>query len=292
MKVIHGQNLNLVTQDVESVRALVTPTVAETWLATQKLNRVLNRTSVLAYRRDMQEGRWSFTADPVRFDLNGNLIDGQHRLTAVVGLDDVDHAPDFIEMLVITGLEPDAQMAMDQGRRRSTGQQLQLKGVKNSTSISAGIRLLMLWQTDRLFTRRWDDAVNISTASILSYSQANPELVALANKLIYNVKDIGFRPAVGIAFILKMGTVHEIEVSNFFSDMLTLVNQPEGSPLLAMSRRLQRSRIEGLKLPDTDQLAFLIRTWNTWRAGGTATKLQRPPRGEWTDANFPKIDGL
>jgi hypothetical protein len=289
MKVIDGEYFAPVSPEFTTDRVMVTPAVAEAWLETQKRNRVLNRNAVLSYRRDMLDGRWSFTADPIRFDVNGHLIDGQHRLTALALLDENFHGIDF---LVVRGLEPETQMAMDQGRRRSSGQQLQLTGIKNSTSISAGVRLLMLWNTDRLFTRRWDDGVNISTASILSYTQANPELVDLANKLIYMIKDIGFRPAVGIAFVLRLGTQYEEEAEKFFSDMLTLVNQPEGSPLLAMSRRLQRSRIEGLKLPDVDQLAFLIRTWNNWVNGASATKLQRPPRGEWTDANFPKVEGL
>lgn len=288
---IPGDLLNLSVNTIHSDLVRVTPTVAQEWLDTQKANRVLNRNAVLAYRRDMIDNRWHFTGDPIRFDVNGHLIDGQHRLTALA-LIEAGAFPPYVDFMVMRGLPTEAQLAMDQGRRRSTGQQLQLKGYRNSTSIAGGIRLLMLWNTDRLFTRRWDDGVNISTSSILAYAEANPELIDHATDRYSNIRDIGFRPAVGLAFTLKLGLVYRDEVTEFFSDMLTLVNQPEGSPLLAMARRLQRSRVEGLKLSEVDQLAFLIRTWNHWANGTSAERLQRPKGGEWTDANFPKVTGL
>lgn len=134
--IIRGEVLDLGVHLVQTDHVLVTSTVAEKWLATQRVNRVLNRHTVLAYRRDMIDGRWAFTGDPIRFDVDGCLIDGQHRLTA---LSLTEGYPKTLEFVVVRGLPPEAQLSMDQGRRRSSGQQLQLTGIKNSTSISAGV---------------------------------------------------------------------------------------------------------------------------------------------------------
>jgi len=289
MEIIEGQDMILATDTVQTDIARVTPELAEKWLATQDRNRVLSRVTILSYRRDMLDNRWNFTGEPIQFDASGHLINGQHRLTALSLLDGL---VDSVPFLVVRGLTPDAQLSMDQGRRRSSGQQLQLTGFKNANAVASGIRLYMLWNTERLFTRTWDDAVNISTASILAFAQANEERVDYVNSKYGVIRDVGLRHSAGKAFTLKLSAGDTEAVDLFFSEMLTLVNQPEGSPLLALSRRLQRARIEGLKLTEVDQLAFLIRTWNNWVKGTSAERLQRPRGSEWTDANFPKIEGL
>lgn len=58
---------------------------AEAWL--EKLHpsqRNVRRHHVSTMANAMRTGRFKFTADPIRFDNKGQLIDGQHRLRAVV----------------------------------------------------------------------------------------------------------------------------------------------------------------------------------------------------------------
>jgi hypothetical protein len=287
--VLPGELLELDWPIIRTDFVSVTPKLADKWLGSQTRNRSVNRPAVLGYRRDMLDGRWTFTGEPIQFDIEGRLINGQHRLTALSLL---DGQIDTITFLVVRGLPPEAQLSMDQGRRRSSGQQLQLTGFKNATAMSSGIRLYMLWNTERLFTRKWDDAVNISTASILAFAQANPELIEHANSKYGVIRDAGLRHSSGMAFVLKLGLDNAETVNLFFDELHALVNQPEGSALLALNRRLTRARLEGLKLSDVDQLAFLVRTWNHWINGTRAGKLQRPKGGEWNDENFPKVEGV
>jgi hypothetical protein len=65
--------------------AELTPQVAEKMLANQHPNqRKLREIHVLTIANDMEKGTYKWTGDPIRFDLKGRLIDGQHRLSAVV----------------------------------------------------------------------------------------------------------------------------------------------------------------------------------------------------------------
>lgn len=62
----------------------IEPHLAESWLTKNVKNRNLTDRIAKKYARDMASGKWKTTGDPIRFDVDGNLIDGQHRLQACV----------------------------------------------------------------------------------------------------------------------------------------------------------------------------------------------------------------
>jgi hypothetical protein len=62
----------------------VTPALAAKWLEGNTHNRPLKESAVNQLARDMQAGRWRLTHQGIAFDASGVLIDGQHRLWAVI----------------------------------------------------------------------------------------------------------------------------------------------------------------------------------------------------------------
>ena len=69
----------------------------------------------------MKNGLWQI-ADAIKFDLNGMLCDGQHRLSAVI------LAKISIDFLVIVGFSPDAAVVIDKGRNRTFVDSAKLRG--------------------------------------------------------------------------------------------------------------------------------------------------------------------
>jgi hypothetical protein len=65
----------------------VDPATAESWLAKNPNNRNLRVPVVQSYARDMVSGNWMLNGETIKFDQSGKLIDGQHRLSAVVTAD-------------------------------------------------------------------------------------------------------------------------------------------------------------------------------------------------------------
>jgi hypothetical protein len=63
---------------------LVTPELAANWLTHNTLNREVRKARVRTYAKDMTAGRWLFNTQGITFAADGTLIDGQHRLMAVV----------------------------------------------------------------------------------------------------------------------------------------------------------------------------------------------------------------
>ncbi len=62
----------------------VTPELAKTWLEINNFNRPKNPETVARYVRQIHEDRWKLTHQGIAFTKNGFLLDGQHRLFAII----------------------------------------------------------------------------------------------------------------------------------------------------------------------------------------------------------------
>ena len=92
---------------------LVTPALAAEWLKSNLNNRAVSAIAVRALAAAITDGRWVTTHQGIAFDRDGTLIDGQHRLHAIVlaGLP--------VTMEVTSGLDRSAVDAIDYGGRGS-----------------------------------------------------------------------------------------------------------------------------------------------------------------------------
>lgn len=285
-KLIHGEDLVLkVPEGTPTIAVLVSPETANVWLNTEVRNRPLQRASMLTYRTDMLAGRWAYTATPICFDWDGHLIDGKNRLTALASTNNPNLRLPFA---VARGLDPDIQMFMDQGARRSTGQQLGLKGIKSGTAVGAGVKLVLLWEREQLFSDRW----GVTQTEVIGWIEDHPEAVELCHAFIQRIRRIGLRPSSGLAFVIRVGQQLPDELDVFINELYSLENLQPGSPTLAFARRLMRVKDStNVIMTDTDQLGFMIRTWNAWVRGKSQTNFAAPSGGFNMD-NFPKVMGI
>lgn len=92
----------------------ITPAMAEQYLNYNKINRPLRKGIVEKYAMDMTDGNWPLTHQAIAFDEQGNILDGQHRLWAVI------ESGKTISMMVVRGLESQVRDFIDQGLPRTT----------------------------------------------------------------------------------------------------------------------------------------------------------------------------
>lgn len=122
--------------NVESKTALVTPEMCRDWLSRNPANRKLDRRIIDQYARDMASGDWELNGETICIDWNNNLINGQHRCTA--GL----KAGVAFETVLVTGLPPKARDTIDGGKKRTYGDRLQMRGLKNYSNVAANITFM------------------------------------------------------------------------------------------------------------------------------------------------------
>lgn len=95
----------------------VTPALAKRWLEKNSdQQRPVSWSRVEAFAADMRNGEWKLTHQAIAFDADNTLIDGQHRLQAVV------MSGKSVRMVVATNPEADFSDPIDRGTPRSINQ--------------------------------------------------------------------------------------------------------------------------------------------------------------------------
>lgn len=130
----------------------ITPKLAEEYLkkVRQGHQRKLIVSRAETYAREMRAGHWFLNHQGIAFDENDNLIDGQHRLKAVIicGLTVPMLVARGIATEMVNGVRLFAIDTIDVGYKRQTGEQLSLRhGIENANRVAAATRAVLLWAT-------------------------------------------------------------------------------------------------------------------------------------------------
>ena len=99
----------------------ITPEIAAEMLTHNYRNRLINKKRVATLAADMKSGNWTESPNPICFDTDGNLIDGQHRLSAVV----LSGCP----VVMTVAYDVPNISVIDKGLERSTGESLYMRGI-------------------------------------------------------------------------------------------------------------------------------------------------------------------
>lgn len=117
----------------------VTPAMAKRWLDTVEGNRRVRKARVLKYARDMKNGEWMLTGEPIKFSNKGFCIDGQHRLHACI------EADTSFPTLIVTGLPGESFEVMDAGAPRTAADILGIRGETNTITMASIARTVWMY---------------------------------------------------------------------------------------------------------------------------------------------------
>lgn len=98
---------------VTTVRCQVTPQMAEQLLMGNTQNRALRMKRVEEYADEMSGGHWRYTHQGIAIDKNGVIVDGQHRLHAII------LSGSTIDINVTRGLDPSVRLVVDDHAKRT-----------------------------------------------------------------------------------------------------------------------------------------------------------------------------
>lgn len=112
---------------------IITPEVAQGYLARNKHNRAMRRGLVERYAESMKRGEWRATHQGIAFDASGYLLDGQHRLKAIID------SGCAVQMTVARDVETGSQLVMDDHAKRSASDALTLARQERVTQTEVAI---------------------------------------------------------------------------------------------------------------------------------------------------------
>lgn len=111
----------------------ITPQLARQWLGENatEFQRRASEKKVNDYADAMARDCWTVTGDSIKFDNKDRLIDGQHRLRAVI------QSGCSIRTIVIRGCQPVVMASLDRGKARSYKDWLDIHKVPNASTLAA-----------------------------------------------------------------------------------------------------------------------------------------------------------
>lgn len=126
---------------VTTEQETITPKMADEWLKKhfdriadkEYRQRKIYKATANKYANDMKAGLWNPTPEPIIFDENDNLADGQHRLMAIKNSNTTQ------VMTVSRGWPPEVIDYINRGKSRMVSDQLHLHGTKNAIVVAASV---------------------------------------------------------------------------------------------------------------------------------------------------------
>ena len=222
---------------MEATVEVVTPAKALEWLQNAAKNRHITDSVVRRYGADMQAGRWSLNGQGIIFSADGKLLDGRHRLTAIVATECE------VQMLVVRGANPEAFQTMDSGRGRTLAHTLQIEGTKNAAAVSAAARIV--WAYVAGVNLRY----SASRSELLNLIRAHPlidEYATLIANKDYLIKPLGVPRSAFAAVLAAANNARDrdLQVTEFIEGFITGEGLFSGDPRLTLRRWLARQRAE------------------------------------------------
>ena len=252
----------------------ITPEIAESYLQHNINNRPLKPKTVEKFAFSLSQGQWVQNGDTIRFDLEGTLIDGQHRLKAVVKA----QMP-LVDQPVVRGLPLEAWRTIDDGTRRTDADVLARCGIKNAAGLAALAKVFMELEAGRtpFNAGRFVTKQNLETWVVPKEAQLSEiylEATRATQLCNFNVTALG---VMTYEITRKYGA---LTASDFMDGLVWgvpdgLANHDPRSMVTAWRRR-GVARKKSVNLRMEPQLAVLVNAFNYWIHGKKLKSVHIP----------------
>lgn len=174
----------------------VTPEMATELLEHNTLNRPLNQMHVNRIARQIIDGKWRFNGDTVKVAKSGDVLDGQHRLWAII------EAKKPVETVIVRGIEREAFATIDTIRKpRSGGDTLALCGATRYRNIVAeALKWLLRWQNGKLEDYRAPQN-RIENSDVEAAYANNPQMVRACERAV-KLRGLGNPSVIGFIYYI------------------------------------------------------------------------------------------
>jgi hypothetical protein len=267
-------------QDFSSEIVDLTPTAAENMLRRNNRNRSLRPDYVRQLAGAMERGEWVVNGEPIQLAEDGTVLNGQHRLSAVV------ESRTTVPMLVVRGLPTGSQKTMDVGARRTLSDVLSLHGERYTTSLGAALTLLYRY---RAGTRLDNGRVTPTVPQALALLREEPGIkdCVVEARRVWGITRM--RISVGALLLYLFEEADPGQGEAFFQVLCNPTGEGEGSPVLKLRAHLDRVSSErNYKFSTRTLSAMTIKAFNAWREGRPIEYLTYRPGGKNPEA-FPEI---
>lgn len=244
----------------------VDPSTAKRWLNENKVNRSLRLAKINQFANDMAAGRWNLSNDAICFAPDGTLLNGQHRLHAII------KSGATITMLIVRNMPPSSMTSMDIGTSRTAADALGFAGEQNTHLLAASTKLAIVYSDGRIY--KDSKAQAVSPGEIQAFVDAHPMIRHSASLTATLKSKIDAAPSVLAAAHWIIANGAGVSVADHYLHQLAhRTGEPEGSAVLAVDSRLRQLRYKRSQYAQRAYLGLLIKGWNHYARDHRITSL-------------------
>lgn len=270
----------------------ITPEKAMKYLEGNTHNRPVHPSTVEKYKRAMEQGQWRLTHQGIAFaedgyDQNGRhvakgtLLDGQHRLWAIV------ESGVTVPMMVTWAVDPETYTVIDVGARRTGGDTLFVLGEKSSGKLSQALSWLWRDKNGYLESNVSEGRAHLPTNDeLLDLLRENP---GIRNSLRINAMlspQKMIPRGIAVWFHYRISQIDPVKAESFFLGVGKGEGLIGGDPRYALrDRLLVNAANTNAKFHSPVVVALLTKGWNAYLAGREMRQLK------WSQGEqFPTIE--
>lgn len=242
---------------------IIAPERAEEYLASRSTQRPLSEQHARTIATAMSGGRFVQTGEAIHFNIEGHLINGQHRMRAIVisGIS--------AEFLVVRDLPVESFAHMDQGKRRSSGDTLASMGFSRYNEAGQLVRIILGLREGSLHGRQ-----AVDNSQVRAFAERNREHLQWTTDICYGLRHVASPGMVGaVLFLAGLGEREKVE--EFVKRLDSGVGLNSNDPELILRNRLIKMRTTTRRGLRTEEVIPLVRcAWNAAAEGRKITALR------------------
>ena len=253
-----------------SYRVRIDAALAKRLLERNSENRPMRTAHITALARAILAGEWMETHQGIALDTGGRLVDGQHRLHAIIEAD--QSVPGItVPSLITCGISAATFAVVDTGRVRSASDILALQGEANTLRLASAVKLL--FAHDNLPFGEWRRR-KITNIEMNDYLHAFPdvrEALRTSGNWSGQIGLIDSACAAGIFLVWREWGRESPVFERWWAGLCTGANLGQGDARLALRNHVSNRMNHTRRGPV--HLALFIKAWNYCLTGRPVSML-------------------
>lgn len=255
---------------MKTTRELVTPEKAKEWLSGKVLKRLFKVANRNNYARMMRAGLWmEDTGESIKFAYDGTLIDGWHRLQAVVS------ANVAITFRIDRDMDIEVFKYLDSGSRRSVADVFTIEGINYASSIGMVIQKYIMLKSGKIGLDGTHGAGRtLSSSELLTIYEKNSKFwdAVMSMSAAWNSKSNRILSISEIGSLYaSMFDINEDQAFNFMEGVCVGSNLDSNDPRKVLRDKLTFYKVGGssghIRISGGTKIKSVIKAWNYYRKG-------------------------
>jgi hypothetical protein len=244
----------------------ITPAQAEKYLERNVVNRGVRSSLVQRFIQVIYDGEWHLNGETIKFDSNGDLLDGQHRLMAIA------EAGMAVPVVVVRNLPPETRSSIDIGARRTLADWLKMNGETDTVNLSVAIN--WYWRFTKVPDPRIKQIEYPTYHQALDFLALNPGLRDVTKEWRPRITEVTSRSAMLCALYYWFRETDPSSFDEFAELVWSGAGLARGDAILVLRRVLLNDRREqGTRTQSVNIAANTVKAFNYWRAGRQISSL-------------------